>query len=78
MQPDRGSSEAKNRARNYSLVLLGLLSIFFLRVFAQFLQAVSPAAFLPNFEAWQSGGVDLLDHENCDQHHDSIIFGKIQ
>ncbi len=57
MQPDRGASETKNRAHNYSLVLLGLLSIFFLRVLAQFLQAVSPVAFLPHFEAWQSGAL---------------------
>ena len=43
--------------KKYSYSLGILLFIFCFRVGAQFVQFVSPVAFLPPFEAWQSGAL---------------------
>jgi len=47
----------QSSGRRYVIALTVLLLLFCFRVFAQLLQAWSPVAFLPPFEAWESGAV---------------------
>ena len=40
--------------KNYAIWLWGLLGLFFFRVLAQLVQAMTPVSFLPTFEQWHS------------------------
>lgn len=47
----------QNPAKWYALVLFMLTGLFMFRVVAQLIQVWHPVAFLPSFEAWQSGAL---------------------
>lgn len=45
------------RERGYAYALWLLLGLFAFRVVGQFLQSISPVAFLPDFNAWQGSDI---------------------